>query len=221
MPATRPPPTAVPVPAQTAYQALADAGYHYGPAFQGLRAAWQDGPDSYAEITLPPDAGPAAGFLIHPALLDAAFHPWAVTALASPGRDPGQTLLPFSWAGVQASPPAAATTVHVRLSPPAQNGDGPALTLTAADPAGNPVITVTSLHLRPVPAAQLSALTPVPATSLYHLTWAPLATAADVPAGADRAGGAGGGGARLRARRPSRTWGRCGRRCRAVPRCRR
>ena len=69
-----PPPGAEPVPADGLYAALAAAGYGYGPAFQGVRAAWQLGRDVYADIALP-DGISAAGYAVHPALLDAALHP--------------------------------------------------------------------------------------------------------------------------------------------------
>ena len=96
---TQVPATATPVDVHDAYQSLADSGYQYGPAFQGLRAAWQDGDDTYAEIALPSDVGESGstGFTIHPALLDAALHPWAVTTL----DDPDEVLLPFAWTGIR------------------------------------------------------------------------------------------------------------------------
>ena len=34
------------------YERLADRGYGYGPAFQGVQAAWHDGEDIYAEVRL-------------------------------------------------------------------------------------------------------------------------------------------------------------------------
>ena len=165
---TQVPATATPVDVRDAYQTLADSGYQYGPAFQGLRAAWQDGDDTYAEITLPSDINEGAGFTIHPALLDAALHPWAVTTL----DNPDEVLLPFAWTGIRVHP-GTADTLRVKISP-VTGADGPALALTATDPAGNPVITVTSLRLRPIPAEQLAALAPSGNANLHHLTWNPL-----------------------------------------------
>ena len=50
---------------------LAEAGFEYGPAFQGLTAAWRDGEDLFAEVSLPAErAEEARGFGLHPALLD-------------------------------------------------------------------------------------------------------------------------------------------------------
>ncbi|MEK8169515.1 polyketide synthase dehydratase domain-containing protein [Streptomyces sp. M19] len=49
------------------YDGLAAQGYGYGPAFQGLRAAWRHGTDVYAEVALPEDAAAdAAAFGLHP-----------------------------------------------------------------------------------------------------------------------------------------------------------
>ncbi|MFI6945112.1 SDR family NAD(P)-dependent oxidoreductase [Streptomyces sp. NPDC050422] len=135
-----------------AYPDLASVGYHYGPVFQGLTAAWRLGDVLYAEVRLPETAhADAARFRLHPALLDAAMH---VGLLDIPGReDGGQTLLPFAWNGV-ALHAAGATSLRVRLTPVAQQ-DG--LSLTVADEHGNPVLSVESLLSRPVWAEGLGA----------------------------------------------------------------
>ena len=44
----------LPVDIEGLYEALAAAGYGYGPVFRGLRAAWRRGPDIFAEVALPP-----------------------------------------------------------------------------------------------------------------------------------------------------------------------
>ena len=55
------------------YERLRRGGLAYGPAFQGLRAAWRRGDDVFAEVALPEDGVTRpAGFGLHPALLDAA-----------------------------------------------------------------------------------------------------------------------------------------------------
>src|SRR5690606_25243580 len=48
-----PPPGATPVDVDGRYDELAGQGYDYGPAFQGLRAAWRSGDTVYAEVSLP------------------------------------------------------------------------------------------------------------------------------------------------------------------------
>ena len=56
------------------YDRLAEAGYGYGPAFQGLRRAWKTGEEIFCEVALEETQAAGTGFLMHPALLDASFH---------------------------------------------------------------------------------------------------------------------------------------------------
>ena len=95
--ATWPPAEAEPVEVASFYDDLAVIGYEYGPAFQGLRAAWRDGDTIYAEVALADDqAQEATRFSVHPALLDAALH---TGMLNTP--DTEQVRLPFSWNEIQ------------------------------------------------------------------------------------------------------------------------
>src|SRR5436190_16306233 len=55
------------------YRTLAQVGHEYGPAFQGLQTIWGEDRHVVGIISLPPAAGSAAEFLLHPALLDACF----------------------------------------------------------------------------------------------------------------------------------------------------
>ena len=74
-----PPEGAIAVDVTDGYQRLAERGYQYGPAFQGLTALWRRGDEFFAEVTLPQAAGGVTGFGVHPVLLDAALHAAAVT----------------------------------------------------------------------------------------------------------------------------------------------
>ncbi|HEV2639091.1 MAG TPA: SDR family NAD(P)-dependent oxidoreductase [Actinocrinis sp.] len=135
-----PPADAEPIDLADAYPDLAATGYAYGPAFQGLRALWRSGTDLYAEIVLPePLHADAAGYGLHPALLDAALHPLLVAA------DHDEIRLPYSWNGVRLHA-AGATSLRVHL---ADAGDG-AIRLHATDFTGRPVASVDALTLRPV-----------------------------------------------------------------------
>ncbi|MFE5502768.1 SDR family NAD(P)-dependent oxidoreductase [Amycolatopsis japonica] len=136
-----PPPGVSEVDTSTFYEDLAERGYGYGPAFQGVRRLWQGDGEIFAELRLP-DEAMAAGFGVHPVLLDAALHPLLLPgALATDG----QVMLPFSWSGVHVIA-SGATTLRVRLSL-----TGPdSATVLLTDDLGSPVATVESLTLRPV-----------------------------------------------------------------------
>ncbi|RNG31900.1 SDR family NAD(P)-dependent oxidoreductase, partial [Streptomyces botrytidirepellens] len=156
-----PPADATPLPVDGAYAALLARGYDYGPAFQGLRAAWRRGDDVvFAEVALP-EGAEAARFGVHPALLDAAMH---VGLIEDEGA--GAPELPFSWGGVSLHR-AGASALRVRLSH--RDGDGGTEVLVA-DETGAPVLSVANLTSRPVSAGQLRAGGDH-RESLFALTW--------------------------------------------------
>ena len=67
-----PPPGAEQVDIELVYDRLAGVGYDYGPAFQGLRAAWRRGDELFAEVALDDEqAADAARFQIDLVLCDA------------------------------------------------------------------------------------------------------------------------------------------------------
>jgi short-subunit dehydrogenase/acyl carrier protein len=152
-----PPAGAVPVNLAGFYPGLAEAGYQYGPAFRGLRAAWRREEELFAEVALPEGTAPG-GFAVHPALLDAALH-----ALIA-GQD-GQVKIPFAFTGlaVHAAGPSAA---RVRIA-----AAGPeAVSVTLADAAGQPVASVDQLVLRALPASATAA------EALFQVAWTPART---------------------------------------------
>ncbi|MGW1728613.1 type I polyketide synthase [Streptomyces sp. NPDC002306] len=166
-----PPPDATQVGLDDLYQHLAGLGYAYGPAFQGLRAAWRLGEDIYAETRLPEERqAEATRFGIHPALLDATLHPLLLKASA-PEEDAERIQLPFSWAGV-ALHTTGATALRARWSPAAHGSVG----LTLADASGAVVAAVDSLVLRNVPANQLTGVAAGHHQCLYHVDWVPVPT---------------------------------------------
>ncbi|WP_367325381.1 SDR family NAD(P)-dependent oxidoreductase [Streptomyces sp. HUAS ZL42] len=71
---------AVDVPA--VYAGLAALGIEYGPAFRGLETGHRTDAAAFARLT----GRPAAGHLLHPALLDASFHAAALPGNAPEGR---------------------------------------------------------------------------------------------------------------------------------------
>ncbi|MGP3955971.1 type I polyketide synthase, partial [Nonomuraea sp. 3N208] len=152
-----PPAEADVVDVSDAYDLLLDMGYEYGPVFQGLQAAWRRGQDVFAEVALPEQAhADAARFGLHPALLDAAMHAQLIAG-------DGQTVLPFSWTGVQLHA-AGASGVRVRIT----RIHDTSIALSIADADGAPVLSVESLAVRPITAGQL---TNGHAESLLHVEW--------------------------------------------------
>ncbi|MBW4721233.1 type I polyketide synthase [Saccharothrix obliqua] len=126
------------------YEGLADAGFAYGPTFQGLRAVWREGADVLAEVEVPEESG----FAVHPALLDAAVQ--AVTVVDDRAK------VPFSFSGVSLW--RGGNRARVRLTP-----TGPdTYALSLADHGGRPVAEVASLVLR-APA--------VAAPPVYRVAW--------------------------------------------------
>ncbi|MCE6998175.1 SDR family NAD(P)-dependent oxidoreductase [Saccharothrix sp. S26] len=176
-PATWPPAGATPVDITTLYDALADAGYDYGPTFQGLRAIWRHGDDLHAEVAFPAEHDRLTGYGLHPALLDAAIQPLTLlTGITAEVDGHGLARLPFSFAGTSITGTAA--TLRVVLSPTAPD----TYSVHVTDTAGTPVATIDSLVLRPVELGGL-ALTRHP-DSLHVLDWTPvpITDAPDVPA---------------------------------------
>ncbi|MFD9460101.1 SDR family NAD(P)-dependent oxidoreductase [Streptomyces sp. NPDC060027] len=174
-PAAWPPPGAEPVPMDPDdfYAAGAEAGYTYGPSFQGLARAWRSGEDVYAEVSPPAPVSDEAGrYGMHPALLDAALHAMVLAPSAAQGDSRDRTVrLPFTLAGVSLFAPGA-RALRVRISPAGPD----AVTLTAADETGEPVLVIERLVTRPVPVERLSGAANPAGRSLFRLDWVPLAT---------------------------------------------
>nr|WP_244215785.1 type I polyketide synthase [Kitasatospora purpeofusca] len=144
-----PPPGAVPLDTDGLYDRFAGGGFAYGPAFQGLRAAWRLGDEVYAVASLPEQQQPdAAAFGLHPALLDAALHALVFDVL----EGPAQGWLPFSWNGVRLHA-SGATELRLRLTPTGRD----AVAVRATDATGRPVLSARSLVLRPVSADRFKA----------------------------------------------------------------
>ncbi len=160
-----PPPGAEPLALTGFYERVADLGLDYGPAFQGLRAAWRHGEELFAEVELAEEQASEAGrYGIHPALLDAALQP---ALLREEGAE--ELRVPFDWAGVRLlrSGPEA---LRVRL-----RTDGERLSLLAADGDGAIVAAVAELSTRPLDSAQLQVSAATATDSLFVVRWEELA----------------------------------------------
>ncbi|MGO9759823.1 MAG: benzoate-CoA ligase family protein, partial [Solirubrobacteraceae bacterium] len=177
-----PPPGAEPVQVESLYERLAERGLEYGPAFQGLRAAWRRGDELLAEVSLAgQEREQAPGFGVHPALLDAALHTVALAALErdlgeplDPGEsadsgeraDQGNTRLPFSFGEVEVLSSGAAS---LRVCVLASQADSARVVL--ADDAGTPVASIGSLVMREVSAEQLRAAGGGRSAPLLAMDW--------------------------------------------------
>ncbi len=153
-----PPQGAKPIEVDSLYARLAEIGIEYGPAFQGLTAAWRDGNEIYAEVSLDEaQAAEASRYAIHPALLDAAFH----AALES-AMDADKLMLPFAWSGVGVGSPGA-SSLRVKLSL------GEAIALDAFDEQGVHLLSVGGVAGRELDPASLGKANVT--RSLYRLEW--------------------------------------------------
>jgi acyl transferase domain-containing protein/acyl carrier protein len=168
------------VPVEGFYPWLADRGYEYGPAFQGLRTAWTRDTEVFAEVELPEDDRlSAAGFGLHPVLLDAALQTTNLSAVPQLGQD--QILLPFAVNGVRLYC-RGATALRVHAARTGPNAVG----ITITDQTGAPVAEIESLVLRPTRAGQLAAVHDQAHDALFRVDWTPVTlpdAEANTPAG--------------------------------------
>ncbi|MGR4885002.1 type I polyketide synthase [Streptomyces sp. LARHCF249] len=170
-----PPPGAQPVEVGDFYAGLAESGFGYGPAFQGLRAVWRRGEEVFAEVALPEEQRKeAARYGLHPALLDAALQAGTfVTRAGTAEEEAGEAVLAFAWNGLVLHA-AGASALRVRVAPVGPD----ALSVEAADATGGLVVTMDSLVSRPVSAEQLeTAADTMVADSLFGVEWTELSTA--------------------------------------------
>ncbi|MEU8782734.1 type I polyketide synthase, partial [Streptomyces sp. NPDC048637] len=161
-----PPEGAQPVPMDGLYEAFADAGVEYGPAFRGLRAVWRRDADLFASVEIP-EAAEASSFGLHPVLLDTVLHALAL----EPDGDSVRGQLPLSWQGVKLYA-AGATVLRARISACADGG----VSLQLADAVGQPVAEIDSLTRRPMSAEMFSRPWQGTAHSdaLYRVDWVPV-----------------------------------------------
>ncbi|MDX3645877.1 SDR family NAD(P)-dependent oxidoreductase, partial [Streptomyces sp. MB09-02B] len=167
-----PPDSAPSLPLDGFYPGLVEAGFDYGPSFQGLRSALRtDEGTLYAEVELDEDDRAAAGrFAVHPALLDAALH---VLGVDLPPGAPAR--LPFAWTGVRVHANGA-DALRVRVTRGADGSVG----LTAVDVEGAPVVTVEGLALREASADRLpSASVAERDAALFRVAWTALPVPVD------------------------------------------
>ncbi|MEU3664534.1 SDR family NAD(P)-dependent oxidoreductase [Streptomyces sp. NPDC032940] len=157
------------------YGRLADLGYAYGPAFQGVQAAWRDGDVVYTEVALSDGLREGGrGFGVHPALFDAALH-GGLEGLT--GGDESVTQLPFSWSGVRLTA-SGGSRVRVRI----EAVDAGTLRIHLVDDHGGAVGGVERLVFRPAERAKLNGGRSAAYDSLFQIEWTAV-TGAPQPGG--------------------------------------
>jgi len=142
------------------YDQLAEAGYEYGPVFQGVRAAYRAAGELYAEVG--PGGGhtlSSRGFALHPALADGVLQATALGQLNSHAL-----LVPSAFSQVRLYQPEA-RSLRLRII----QGDNAASVL-AVDEVGAAVLSIGSLELRPTDPQLLTGSRGVH-DDLYELKW--------------------------------------------------
>ncbi|MES9542838.1 SDR family NAD(P)-dependent oxidoreductase [Actinomadura sp. NPDC000600] len=163
-----PPPGARPVDVRGLHEDLAARGIGYGPAFRGLREAWRLDDTVFTDVLLPSEEHDrAARFGAHPALLDAVLQ----AGLLLDGPD-SPLRLPFALDDLTLHA-SGATALRVRVE-----RTGPdTFAVRAHDPGGAPVVTISSVAVRPISADALSRMRAGTAPAAHTLAWTPLGSA--------------------------------------------
>ncbi|WP_344599081.1 SDR family NAD(P)-dependent oxidoreductase, partial [Streptomyces violaceusniger] len=167
VPAEWPPRGAEQIDVPGVHARLMEIGYGHGPTFQALNAVWRRGEDLFAEVSLPEDAD-RDGFVLHPAMLDAA---------VQLSRLGGGAELESAWRGVVAQ----ATDSAVLRAHVAPHGDG-GVSITLSEPDGRHVISIGSVESRTVSAGELASAAGTRPVSLLRLEWVPAPGAAEAGA---------------------------------------
>ncbi|HET9382985.1 MAG TPA: SDR family NAD(P)-dependent oxidoreductase [Streptomyces sp.] len=147
---TPPAPGSAPFPAEDFYASFAARGYGYGPLFQGVRSGRRDGNGVYAEVALEGTVSAAdGGFLLHPALLDAAFQTMSLGAFFP---DDGLARVPYTFRGIRLH--ATRGDVRMLRVRVLAAGEG-AVRVECADERGRLVCEIDALVVSPVSPDQL------------------------------------------------------------------
>ena len=161
-----PPEGAVSVDISDGYARLAERGYAYGPAFQGLVGIWRRESELFAEVAAPTGVA-VDGVGMHPAVLDAVLHALGLAIETT------ETKLPFCWRGVSLHA-GGAGRVRARFT----SAGTDAISIEVADATGLPVLTVGALVTRAMSAEQLRAAVAAaggtPDQGPLELLWSPI-----------------------------------------------
>ncbi|MCX4695650.1 type I polyketide synthase [Streptomyces sp. NBC_01408] len=159
-----PPADASPLPVEDLYERMAQAETDLGPAFQGIRAAWRRGEETFAEVTLPDSVSDeAATYGIHPALLDAVSRVASLDAEAAVGAR-----MPSAWSSVELFGVGGA---DVRVSVLPSAGE---VSVRVVDASGAPVLSVGRLVTRSLGRDELKSVDDALRDALFAVDWTPV-----------------------------------------------
>ncbi|MGW7319930.1 SDR family NAD(P)-dependent oxidoreductase, partial [Streptomyces sp. NPDC054865] len=183
-----PPADAGEVSVEEVHARLAAAGIHHGAELRTLKRIWVRGGEVFAEAGLSGELrSSAAGFALHPALLDTALQALAATTA---GGDTAEAREPLAWRGVRlhaagagtpdtTGAPDAAATLRLRITPAGAD----TVSVELADAQGAPVASVEALVTRDLDVERFAVAAPDGVhDSLFRLDW--VRTAASARAGA-------------------------------------
>ncbi|MFD9452903.1 SDR family NAD(P)-dependent oxidoreductase, partial [Streptomyces sp. NPDC059985] len=183
-----PPTDAEEVPVEEVHARLAAAGIHHGAERRTLKRIWVRGGEVFAEAGLSGELrSSAAGFALHPALLDTALQALAATTA---GGDPAAAREPLAWRGVRlhaagagtpdtTGAPDASATLRLRITPAGAD----IVSVELADAQGAPVASVEALVTRDLDVERFAVAAPDGVhDSLFRLDW--VRTTASARAGA-------------------------------------
>nr|WP_207892006.1 type I polyketide synthase [Streptacidiphilus pinicola] len=146
------------------YDALADRGLGYGPAFRGLRTAWRRGGAVYASVR--PEGLDPAGYGLHPVVLDSVLHALGLAAPADTA-----VKLPFAFRDVRLHR-TGAVAARARIEPVGTDS----VAVELVDDEDRPVLSIGALAVRGVTEQQFASLDGrgSAADALFAVDWVPL-----------------------------------------------
>ncbi|NKY87120.1 type I polyketide synthase [Nocardia veterana] len=155
-----------------------DAGLEYGPAFIGVRAAWQRDDAVFSEVVLDTAAAPEAGrHALHPALLDLVLHAGFSRLMWRDADFPPDTgRLLFRWGGARFHRPTGGRRTEVTsLRVVAIASGNETISVAAVDASGEPIVSVDAVVMRPYDLAEFRRTLARDAAELYEVQWEPVA----------------------------------------------
>ncbi|MBF6149104.1 type I polyketide synthase [Nocardia nova] len=151
-----------------------DAGLEYGPAFIGVRAAWQRGDAVFSEVVLDTAAAPeAARHDLHPALLDLVLHAGFSRLMWRDADFPPDTgRLLFRWGGARFHRQAGERRAEVTsLRVVAIASGTETISVAAVDPNGDPIVSVDAVVMRPYDLGEFRRTLARDDVGLYEVRW--------------------------------------------------